>query len=396
MSRIVSVSFWYQALIITVSLYTAKIDCFYVPSYQITQIGINTNVSSPPSQHMKYLYRISQRYVSTSPPSSSSSYSSSSGGNRKRKQVDYPVRIKKQKWKSNNRQKSSPIEIETRLQNAKDVEDRLYRALKRTRELVQSQHSNTPTLTSESLDNSYSNENMVPTFPSVRECNSALAIMGDTNDFKRALALFGQMRKSQMLVSQYNYNNDNKDLGNRIYLFPPSPSLVTYSTLMSRAVVLGKPRVALRLWRLMILQKQFFTNIKHTTSPLESTTFAEATSSFGAPIVPDIKAVNILMNVFAKMADHQSAKALMEQLYRGDVQRFDPSKHYNYIEQLKSSQSSTKQGQSLSVNKTTMNKGNDEVKYLIRVIPKMKPNIVTYNTLIDACHRAGDLDAGEQ
>jgi len=32
---------------------------------------------------------------------------------------------------------------------------------------------------------------------------------------------------------------------------------------------------------------------------------------------------------------------------------------------------------------------------LIQVVPKLKPNIVTYNTLIDACHRSGNLDAGK-
>ena len=44
-----------------------------------------------------------------------------------------------------------------------------------------------------------------------------------------------------------------------LVLDPPKPTLVTYSTLMSRAVSLGKPRVALRLWNLMCNQPNFYT-----------------------------------------------------------------------------------------------------------------------------------------
>lgn len=39
------------------------------------------------------------------------------------------------------------------------------------------------------------------------------------------------------------------------------PTLVTYSTLISRAVGVGKPRVAIRLWNLMKNQPTFYTNV---------------------------------------------------------------------------------------------------------------------------------------
>ena len=333
--------------------------------------------------------------LSTGAPSFSSASSSEkrhgNHGTNTRYSKPHHVRIKKQKWRSN-KDKTSPAEIKRRLQNARDVENKLERALEGTRELIRLQRF------SGSESNYHDNQDLVISFPSVRECNSALAILGDTNDFKRALRLFRQMRKSQMLVSVYNTNNDKNDTGNRMYLFPPSPSLVTYSTLMSRAVSLGKQRVALRLWRLMISQKQFFTNIHDKDS-------SSSNSRFGAPIVPDIKAVNILMNVYAKMADNESAKMLMEQLYQGNVERYYPMKHQNNNDQndskisaLASSSSfiSSKNNSSTSFPKTRRDLSLEEVKYLIRVVPKLKANIVTYNTLIDACHRAGDLDAGKK
>mmetsp|Transcript_11081 Transcript_11081/g.16755 ORF Transcript_11081/g.16755 Transcript_11081/m.16755 type:complete len:943 (+) Transcript_11081:245-3073(+) len=357
----------------------------------------------------------SQLYVSSSPPSSSSSSSSSPyeynprrntytpGPGKNRRTTHRSIQIKKQKWRNNNNKSPSssrsPKEIQRRLQNAKDVEDRLSNGLERTRELIRSSRSRS---NDNGNDSEIDGENHIISFPSVRECNSALAIMGDTDDFKRALRLFSQMRKSQMIVSLYNASHDNggKDGSNnsissnnsgirsRMYLYPPSPTLVTYSTLMSRAVKLGKERVALRLWRLMILQEQFFTNINFNTdndstesnSSDPSATIATTTTTssiskpsiLGAPIVPDIKAVNILMNVFAKMADHESATLLMEQLYTGNVQRY-----YDDTSSLSLSSSTSSFSSSL-----------------IQVVPKLKPNIVTYNTLIDACHRAGDLDAG--
>ena len=347
-------------------------------------INSDTSSSSSSSNSSSSNKRIGRQYPTSSKQSSSA-----------------PVRIKKHKWKSyNHKNKSSPIEIKKRLDKAKIVEERLYQALDDTKKLIASCEKKRKEMSSLSHHHHHEVheeelESHKPiSFPSVRECNSALAILGDTNDFKKALRLFGQMRKSQMLVSLYNANNEVGNTGDRMYLYPPSPTLVTYSTLMSRAVSLGKYRVALRLWRLMTLQKEFFTNLKYASSTSTSTSSLQedgtniSSSNFGAPIVPDIKAVNILMNVFAKMGDQQSAKMLMEQLDIGDVERFDPTQQQDEQNTSISSSSTLSSSKSSAV-------GAAELEYLIRVVPKLKPTIVTYNTLIDACHRSGDLDAGK-
>lgn len=211
-------------------------------------------------------------------------------------------------------------------------------------------------------------------FPSVRDCNGAIAAFGDAGDFERALTIYRQMRKTVILVSRYNAvedsdgtNTSSSSSSSRIYLCPPSPTLVTYSTLMSRAVGLGKERVALRLWRLMILQSNFFANsFTLAGANNEGVTAITIEKGFGSPIVPDIRAVNILMNAFAKLGKNVHAQMLMDQLYTGTVVPYD-----------------------------TLADEKDFERGLIRVVPRMEPNIVTYNTLIDACHRAGDLDAGE-
>jgi pentatricopeptide repeat protein len=283
-------------------------------------------------------------------------------------------------------QSSSPIEVQKRLLIAQEVESKLINATKTLQEYIsEKQPWSTVLMHEQPLSFSTIPEPVQrrdPTinsikslsFPSVRECNSALATLGDTGDFKRALRLFGLMRKSVTLVNAYqalNHDLDTNDSCTKLIIVPPSPTLVTYSTLMSRAVSLGKARVALRLWRLMILQRQFFCNIPtaRTTSgiiPHDSNSF------IGAPIVPDIKAVNILMNAFAKMEDTEAARSLMDQLYHGKVVPYEQSSN------------------------THLRTGGDFTTGfidLIRVIPRMQPNIVTYNTLIDAYHRAGDLDA---
>lgn len=147
-------------------------------------------------------------------------------------------------------------------------------------------------------------------FPTVRECNAALAALGDSGELLRALRLFGKMRKAGIfqarLQSKTNLN------------WPvPVPTLVTYSTLMSRAVKASKPLVALRLWNIM-----------------------------GPEIVPDLKAANILMNCYAKLADVENAEALLDQMKNGG----------GYL------------------------------------VPRISPNLVTYNTVLNACQRAGKLD----
>jgi pentatricopeptide repeat protein len=63
-------------------------------------------------------------------------------------------------------------------------------------------------------------------------------------------------------------------------------------------------------------------------------------------IVPDVKAANILMNCYAKLGNLESAQDLLQQMVTGD--------------------------------------GED--------VPFIKPNIVTFNTLLDACSKAGELD----
>ena len=443
----------HHSMIITIILLSAcciiQIESFLIEQSTIPN-GYNCH------HHHQYRQRCmsQQLFVSTSTSfSSSSSYSSgnndNNNNNNNRKQNPTTVQvIKKQKrWKTNKNHnhknnsrskkysssKSSQYKYEKditkRLQNAKYVEERLYQALEGTKELIRKSSTKSKRQIYYSNDTSSSSttggkeEDIIISFPSVRECNSALAILGDTNDFKRALQLFGQMRKSQMLVTQYNCLQDNNNHSDsddddddddssqsrsRLYLVPPSPTLVTYSTLMSRAVFLGKPSVALRLWRLMILQKEFYTNLKENNilpssmSPSVSASAVDSTdqylssssstlNSFGAPIVPDIKAVNILMNVFAKMADHKSASRLMEQLYKGDVQRYDPSQYNNNINSINNNDDSN----SKDTKGSGVNFKHDQFEYLIQVVPKLKPNIVTYNTLIDACHRSGNLDAGK-
>ena len=162
-----------------------------------------------------------------------------------------------------------------------------------------------------------------PEFPAVRECNEALAAFGDAGDLLRSLRLFGKMRKLCYLQERLENKVNNQQQTISIQQLP-LPSLVTYSTLMSRAVKLSKPRVALRLWNLM-----------------GQSSVAEE---------PDVKAANILMNCFAKMADVQSAKQLLKEMRAG--------------------------------------KGNGQIwKY-----GATSPNLVTINTLLNACQNAEDLD----
>ena len=48
---------------------------------------------------------------------------------------------------------------------------------------------------------------------------------------------------------------------------PPRLTLVTYSTLMMRAVSLGRPRVALRLWSLLRSQPDFYASPPRRRAP---------------------------------------------------------------------------------------------------------------------------------
>ena len=88
-------------------------------------------------------------------------------------------------------------------------------------------------------------------FPGIRECNVALASFGDGGDLLRALRLYFKMRKVASLSRRYPA---------RKWKPVPIPTLVTYSTMMSRAVYLGKPLVAIRLWNIMRQQPEFFSS----------------------------------------------------------------------------------------------------------------------------------------
>lgn len=88
-------------------------------------------------------------------------------------------------------------------------------------------------------------------FPSVRECNAAVAAFGEGGELLRALRLLMKMLKAASLASRAARGAfDNRKGGNgtgHVFFYPPAPTLLTYSTLMSKAVHFGKPPVALRL-----------------------------------------------------------------------------------------------------------------------------------------------------
>jgi len=176
-------------------------------------------------------------------------------------------------------------------------------------------------------------------FPSIRECNAALATFGDSDELLRALRVFMKMRKAAVLAHTLQASSGWSWL-------VPTPTLVTYSTIMSRANKCGKPRVALRMWKLMQQQQQFI-----------------AGNANNARIVPDIKAANILMNSFAKLKNVDTARDLLQQMKGCD----------------------SKDGSSYLWGDT------DDENEHTKVV--LEPNLITYNTLLDACHKAEDLDA---
>ena len=240
------------------------------------------------------------------------------------------------------RQLSSDDDGRERMRQAKDVEARMLLVLEGMKSRVKNEGGAT--------------ESSFPTIllPSVRECNAALATLGDAGELLRALRLFGKMRKAAALsLTLRGRSNDDSAVTTTcnptsasadVMTMPPAPTLVTYSTLMSRAIYLGKAPVALRLWKLMKSQAEFFRNIENSRSTSQQPVAVAAPN----PIVPDVKAANILMNSYAKLGDYESALDLMNQM--------------------------------------TSEEGGDDV-------PPIPPNLVTWNTLVDACHRAGDLSA---
>jgi pentatricopeptide repeat protein len=248
-----------------------------------------------------------------------------------------PPRIRKARVATFSKDKGSPAGadnniIATKLQKALKVESQLTLALE---SLQTAAHEKNPlsSVTRQSTDDIASSTVSGLLFPSVRECNAALATFGDGEELLRALRLFMRMRKAALLA---------KHLQDQVgCIWPvPAPTLVTYSTIMSRANRMGKPRVALRMWKLLQNSPEFV----HGRA-----TFSTSTPSrlFSNTIVPDIKAGNILMNSYAKLADIASCRNLLQQMIYGN--------------------------------------GTD--------VPRMTPNLVTHNTLLDACHKAEDLDA---
>ena len=270
------------------------------------------------------------------------------------------------------------------------VEDELSRALEALKSTVQQQKTYVATTTlSQMTTHHHTQENDVDDnndpmtredhdtraiqfvlFPTIRECNAALAAFGDTNELLRALQVFGKMRKAVTLYQtlqqylhhdidddhhhQYHPNEPPLTMTSQHWLPPiPAPTVVTYSTLMSRFVKADKPIVALRLWDLMI----------HSGSRRHS-----GTSNVPAVVI-DVKAANILMNCYAKRADVRSAQQLLESMKR-----------------------TTRHGHNAtgtSIPSALMGHSNTAKP----TIHMPAPNSITYNTFLSACHKSGDLDA---
>ncbi len=208
-------------------------------------------------------------------------------------------------------------------------------------------------------------------FPDIRECNSALAAFGDGGDLLRALRLYFKMRKATQLAlgALSSKGIDETPI-------VPTPTLVTYSTLMSRAVSLGKPQVALRLWKVMRDQTDFFSYASYYpgASTIPTTDNNKASNVSNGPkikasdlkdlIVPDVKSANILMNTYAKLGDIDAAEDLMKQMQTKPVL--------------------SQQQQQISSASVVFGGGID--------VPYLNPNLVTYNTLLDACQKTGEID----
>ncbi len=267
-----------------------------------------------------------------------------------------------------------------KMEEAKLVEKQIHISLRNVKRNNRKKRGNAPT---------------AELFPSVRHCNAALATFGDAGDFKRALKLFMQMRKvaatmrmskggnvfsssdsrnfaeneSEMKrhVAETFENSKNSVHKSSIDLVssPPKPNLVTYSTMMSRAVSLGKPRVALRLWNLMRNQPNFYTNVLSRklragriicddAEQLMGRAGLQALEEDETVIVPDVICCNTLMNAYAKLGDNVMARSVLNSMLGPNSE------------------------------------GDDRV-LCHEGIPRTTPTVVTYNTLADACKVAGEL-----
>jgi len=228
----------------------------------------------------------------------------------RKKKSNRKVPIKKKP----NRMEKEDVRNSGRWTNAVQVETKILEALDRLEILIKEGRRKGDR---DSSMNSIS-------FPTIRECNAALAAFGDGEDLLRALRLYFKMRKTVSLCQRY--------YSGRVPSWVPTPTLVTFSTMMSRAVKLGKPMIAIRLWNTMRRQTDFFSAVSSVPQSYR--------------IVPDVKAANILMNCYAKLGYLDSARDLLQQMLKGD--------------------------------------GEDA--------PRIQPNIVTFNTLLDSCFKAGELD----
>jgi pentatricopeptide repeat protein len=211
-------------------------------------------------------------------------------------------------------------------------------------------------------------------FPTARECNTAIAAFGDSRNLLRALRMFGKMRKASALynaaIQRRNINSNKSGSYNGrnspvVPLMVPSPTLVTYSTLMSRAVKLDKPIVALRLWNLMI-SSSYSSNIQQ----YQTNNNVHQQQAERQRLEVDVKAANILMNCYAKLADVESAKQLLIGMK---------------LQQGPESESATKETTPMMKPKSSNN--------IFSKIQLPSPNLVTYNTFLNACHKANDLDS---
>jgi pentatricopeptide repeat protein len=162
--------------------------------------------------------------------------------------------------------------------------------------------------------------------PNIRDCNAALAAFGDAGDLLRALRLFGKLRKAAA------------------YCHALSPTLVTYSTLMSRANNVHRPSVAIRLFRLMQL---------------------------AAELEPDTRACNILLHAYAQLARLDKAKALVLQMKQQQPATTTQTTNQTY----------------------TATDSSPSLDSSIKLYTNCWPNLVTFNTLLDCAAKAGDLQA---
>eukprot|EP00529_Nitzschia_sp_RCC80_P005288 CAMPEP_0113523302 /NCGR_PEP_ID=MMETSP0014_2-20120614/45637_1 /TAXON_ID=2857 /ORGANISM="Nitzschia sp." /LENGTH=1009 /DNA_ID=CAMNT_0000421391 /DNA_START=324 /DNA_END=3353 /DNA_ORIENTATION=+ /assembly_acc=CAM_ASM_000159 len=287
-----------------------------------------------------------------------------------------------------------------RWQRAIEIEQQINHALEEvvTSSIAASTATTTTTSTpsvNASSTHSSSSSSSSSLFPHIRECNAALATFGDHGDLFRALRLYFKMRKTSVLLLQQQQQQQSasskRSIGGTIsgtigddgdgdsdsdrtssiadrQTVLPIPTLVTYSTLMSRAISLGKPKVALRLWKIMKKEPRYMMKVAD-----DGDVDLQKQQNV---IIPDVKAANILMNAYAKLNDLDSCEQLMRQMQSTD-----------YDMNSNSTTTIMKDGSA-----ETTEVPITDVDIVRDLPPSIRPNLVTYNTLLDACHKTGELD----